>query len=240
MNIVDIAAVASAIHAASAILIVDNTFCTAVLQQPLKFGADLVVYSATKYLNGHSDVLCGAIVGASTLIDKCRDAVATLGSCLDPHAGWLLARGLRTLGLRMERHSSNALRVAEFLRNHDAVKHVYYPWLSDDPAHDLARRQMHGGGGMVSADIDTNRVSIFAFLRALRVFAASPSLGGVESLVGVPSLTSHAAMSPAERAAAGISDSLIRFSVGIEGVEDLILDLTQALLTGRIAKSSTA
>jgi cystathionine beta-lyase/cystathionine gamma-synthase len=206
--------------------VVDNTFATPVLQTPLALGADLVVHSATKYLGGHSDVTAGLVAGGGERIARVRQAARVMGGCLDPHAAFLVGRGMKTLALRVERQSATAARLAAQLAAHPAVAAVRYP--GDDP---VARRQMRAGGGMLACELRGGEPAARSFLAALRLFQLIPSLGGVESGVGVPALTSHRLLPAEERRALGIADGLVRFSVGIEDPRDLLADVERALGT---------
>ncbi|MFQ5795302.1 MAG: trans-sulfuration enzyme family protein [Candidatus Bipolaricaulia bacterium] len=209
--------------------VVDSTFATPYNQRPLDFGVDLVVHSATKYLGGHNDLMAGLVVGSNELIDQIRGTQAILGGAPDPHGAYLLIRGLKTLALRMERHNENTLRIARFLEGHPKVKRVYYPGLESHPHHRVARRQMRGFGGVVSFELaDTGR-DVDRFVDALQIPYIASSFGGVESLVEQTALMSYHRYTPEQRARMGISDALIRFSVGIEDPEDLIDDLCHAL-----------
>jgi O-succinylhomoserine (thiol)-lyase len=230
LGLVDIAAVSAIARAGGQMTIVDNTFLSPIFQRPLALGADLVVHSTTKYLNGHSDVVGGAIV-ARTPEDAARVAamVNALGTCASPFDAWLVLRGIRTLPLRMAAHARNAAALAEFLAGHPAVERVYYPGLRSHPQHRLARRQMTGFGGMLSFDLRGGRAAAFKFIAALRVFAFAESLGGVESLVEHPETMSHASMSAAARQSAGITGANVRVSAGIENPHDLVADVAQAL-----------
>jgi cystathionine beta-lyase/cystathionine gamma-synthase len=221
---VDLAELAAACRARGALLVVDNTFATPVLQNPLALGAHLVVHSATKYLGGHSDVTAGFAAGERELLAPVREVQVLAGACLDPHAAFLLSRGMQTLALRVERQSENAARLAAFLRQHPAVLGVRYP--GDDP---VARRQMRAGGGMVVFEVAGGLPAASAVADRLELFRIIPSLGGVESGASLPALTSHRRLTPERRAELGIGDGLIRLSVGIEGYEDLEADLAQAL-----------
>jgi cystathionine beta-lyase/cystathionine gamma-synthase len=208
---------------------IDSTFGTPINQHPAEFGLDLVMHSGTKYLAGHTDLICGVVAGRHELIQQIWQTRTTLGNCMDPHASWLLLRGLKTLAVRVERQNESARRVAEFLSEHAKVRKVHYPFLESHPQYAVARAQMSGGGGMVSFEVegtgeDTRRVS-----EAMRLFTLAPSLGGVESLVSIPVLTSHAMIPAAERAKMGVTEQLIRLSVGIENADDLIDDLEHAL-----------
>jgi len=233
LRITDIAAVADEAHRAGALLVVDNTFLSPVLQRPFELGADLVVHSSTKYLNGHSDVVGGAVVagpGQAALAQRLAALNNLLGTGQSPHDCFLVLRGLKTLPLRMAAHEANALAVAAFLAAHPAVAQVNYPGLPSHPEHALAKRQQQGFGAMVSFELkDGSRAAVDHVLASLRWFTLAESLGGVESLVAHPASMTHASMTPAARAKAGISDGLIRLSVGIEDRADLLADLSQAL-----------
>jgi len=187
------------------------------------------MHSGTKYLAGHSDLICGAVAGRQELMERIWETRTTLGNCMDPHASWVLVRGLKTLAVRVARQNENAQRVAGFLAEHAKVRKVHYPFLESHPQHAVARSQMSGGGGMVSFEVegtgdDARRVS-----EALRLFTLAPSLGGVESLVSIPVLTSHLTLPPEERKRIGITEQMIRLSVGIENADDLVADLEHAL-----------
>lgn len=229
LKIVDVPVVAKAARRAGALVVMDNTFATPVNQNPLTMGVDLVVHSCTKYLNGHSDVLAGAVVGSRDHMQKIWNQKIVLGGALDPLASFLLLRGMRTLTLRMAKHSENGMAVAEFLEDHPRVERVYYPGLKSHPQHDLARKLLRDFGGMVSFEIKGGRKEAEKVLSSFELFAMATSLGGVESLVSMPLNSSHAALSPEDRKRLGIKDQLIRLSVGIEDAEDLIEDLDQAL-----------
>ena len=233
LRLSDIAALAQLAKAAGALLVVDNTFLSPVLQRPFEAGADLVVHSTTKYLNGHSDVVGGAVVaapGQPGLAQRIAALNNLLGTSQSPHDCFLILRGLKTLHLRMQAHERNALAVARALTTHPAVARVNYPGLPDHPQHDLARRQQHGFGAMLSFELkDASQASVERVLLGLRWFTLAESLGGVESLVAHPASITHASMTPEARRRAGISDGLIRLSVGIEDAADLIEDLRQAL-----------
>lgn len=213
---------------------VDNTFASPVFQRPLELGADLVVHSTTKYIGGHSDVLGGALIGRSrAFVDRLRWFQNTAGGVPSPFDCYLLLRGLRTLGVRVRRHAANAARVARFLEGHPQVSRVLYPGLPSHPGHAIARRQMDGYGGMLSAEFRGGAAAATRVARRLKLFTLGESLGGVESLVNHPARMTHRAMTPAQRRAAGIGDGLLRFSVGIEDPADLVDDLRQALDGGR-------
>ena len=231
LRLTDIAAVAELGHRAGALVVVDNTFLSPVLQSPFKLGADLIIHSTTKYLNGHSDVVGGAVVAAPEQPELAQRIAALnnlLGTSQSPHDSFLVLRGIKTLSLRMKAHEANAQAIAEFLAAHPAVATVNYPGLPSHPQHALAQRQQKGFGAMVSFELkDDSRVA--HVLRSLRWFTLAESLGGVESLVAHPASMTHASMTPEARAKAGVSDGLIRLSIGIENLEDLVEDLRQAL-----------
>jgi len=230
LRIVDIAAVAQRARQAGAQVVVDNTFLSPVWQRPLELGADLVVHSTTKYLNGHSDVVGGAVIAATT---ELQEQLKWWGNCIGvtgaPFDSFLTLRGLRTLHARMRAHGENAQRLAELLAAHPAVARVYYPGLASHDGHALARRQQHGFGGMVSFELKGSLANVKPLLAELQLFSLAESLGGVESLVAHPASMTHAAMDEAARRRAGLSDTLVRLSVGIEDGEDLARDLAAAL-----------
>lgn len=209
--------------------VVDNTFATPVNARPLDLGFDLVFHSATKYLNGHSDLVAGAVMGSAELVDQVRRTLNLYGATLDPHAGFLLARGIKTLALRVRAHNHNAEALARFLSGHPKVAAVNYPGLPDHPDHAHAGQLLRGFGGMLSFRPVGGVAAADTVLNAVRLPASAPSLGGVETLITRPAITSHAGMSPADRQRAGIDDDLVRVSVGVEDVEDLIEDFAQAL-----------
>ena len=230
LRIVDIAAVAGRGKRSGALVVVDNTFLSPVWQQPLALGADLVVHSTTKYLNGHSDVVGGAVIAATS---ELHEQLKWWGNCIGvtgaPFDSFLTLRGLRTLHARMRAHGENAQRLAELLAAHPAVARVYYPGLESHAGHELARRQQRGFGGMVSFELRGSLANVKPLLAGLQLFSLAESLGGVESLVAHPASMTHAAMDEAARRRAGISDTLVRLSVGIEDGEDLATDLAAAL-----------
>lgn len=211
--------------------VIDNTFATPINQTPLALGFDLVVHSATKYLNGHSDVNAGVVVGPRRWIDRLRQVATLHGGMLDAEACARLERGLKTLALRMQRHNVNGLQLAQFLRDHPAVARVHYPGLPEHPDHAIAARQMRGFGGLLAFELQ-HPEAVDALLQRLRWVLPALSLGGVESLICVPARTSHRRLSPQERQQAGISDALVRVSVGIEDTADLLADFAQALADG--------
>src|SRR6266404_1629260 len=209
--------------------LIDSTFATPINQRPTEFGIDVVLHSGTKYLGGHTDLICGVAVGRRDLIDTIKGTRTTLGGVMDPHAAFLLLRGIKTLAVRVERQNESALRVAEFLARHPKVRSVNYPFLQGHPQRALAMEQMKGGGGVLSFEIDGTGEDARRLSEALRLFTMAPSLGGVESLVSIPVLTSHAMISAEQRQKMGVTEQLIRLSVGIENAEDLIADLEHAL-----------
>lgn len=230
LNLVDIAAVTAFAKERGLLSIVDNTFLSPYLQQPFTLGADIVVHSTTKYLNGHSDVVGGAILSNHPDLDeKLKFLVNTLGTCAQPFDCWLVLRGIKTLVPRMKEHERNARIVAEFLDGHPKVTRVFYPGLESHPQHELAKCQQRGFGGMVSFELAGGQAEVERVLRGTRIFALAESLGGVESLIEHPATMSHASMTSEHRLAAGITDSVIRLSVGIEDPDDLVADLRQAL-----------
>jgi len=230
LRLVDIAGVAARAKQAGALVVADNTFLSPVWQRPLEHGADLVVHSTTKYLNGHSDVVGGAVVARHS---EDRERLAWWANCTGvtgaPFDSFLTLRGLRTLHARMRSHGENAERVARMLADHPAVKKVYYPGLESHPGYEIARRQQVCGGAMVSFELAGGLDAVRAMLSALRLFSLAESLGGVESLVAHPASMTHAAMDAEARQRAGISDSLLRLSIGIEDGDDLVDDLEQGL-----------
>jgi cystathionine gamma-lyase len=230
MNLVDLEAVASAAHRNGALAICDNTFLSPYFQRPLELGVDIVVHSTTKYINGHSDVVGGAvIVNRADLAERIGFLQNAMGTCAGPQDCFLVLRGIKTLALRMEEHQRNALAIAEWLSGHAAVARVLHPGLSCHPQHDLARKQMRGYGGTFSFRLRGGEEAVFRALGRVRVFTLAESLGGVESLIEHPATMTHASMPAEVRRAMGITPDLIRVSVGLEDVTDLIADLSQAL-----------
>jgi cystathionine gamma-lyase len=230
LKLVDIEAVAARARANGSLVVVDNTFASPWGQRPLELGADIVMHSATKYLNGHSDVVGGVVaVRDAALAEQLAFLQNSIGAVAGPFDSFLALRGVKTLALRMERHSANGLAVARWLESRSGVERVIYPWLDSHPQHELARRQMAGGGGIVSFDIAGGLDAARTFLEHCRLFTLAESLGGVESLVNHPAIMTHASVPAETRARLGISDSLIRLSVGVEDCEDLLADLDQAL-----------
>ncbi|MGV8078900.1 MAG: trans-sulfuration enzyme family protein [Syntrophales bacterium] len=229
LGIIDIRRVAQTGRERGIVTILDNTFATPVNQCPLQLGIDVVVHSGTKYLGGHSDLSCGAALTSRPHASKIRAAARHLGGSLNAMMCYLLERSLKTLALRVERQTANAARIAAYLSAHASVFRVNYPGLPDSPGHEIARSQMTGFGAMLSFEPDERIVSAASFQRRLRIIRPAVSLGGVESLICAPAGTSHAKISPEERRRIGISDSLLRLSVGIEDADDLIADLDQAM-----------
>ncbi|GJM62401.1 cystathionine gamma-synthase [Persicobacter diffluens] len=231
MNIVDLKAIGHLAKKHDLLFTVDNTFATPYLQQPLNFGADIVMHSATKYLGGHSDVIMGAVVvNDNELADKLAFIQNSCGAVPGPQDVFLVLRGIKTLAVRMDRHCHNGTIVAEFLKQHEAVEKVYWPGFHDHPNHAAARAQMKDFGGMISFSLKDNRQEkAFEVLKKFKFFALAESLGGVESLAGHPATMTHAAIPKDQREKVGVTDSLIRLSVGIEDAEDLVDDLAQAL-----------
>lgn len=229
LKITDIEAIAKLAKEKGLLTIVDNTFMTPYFQQPIALGADIVVHSATKYIGGHSDVVAGlVVVNSEQLATDLHFVQNSVGAVLGPQDSWLLMRGIKTLGLRMEEHHSNAQRIAEFLNNHEAIGKVYYPGLADHPGHELMKKQTTGFGGMISFDVGSE-AKADQLLAKLRYFTLAESLGAVESLISVPARMTHASIPRERRLELGITDGLVRISVGIEDVEDLIEDLIQGL-----------
>ncbi len=236
LRIVDIASIAEATRACGALLAVDNTFLSPALQQPISLGADVVIHSTTKYLNGHSDVIGGAVIAASDELAETLDWWANcLGLTGAPFDSYLTLRGVRTLFARLKQHEKNAALLASVLHEHELVNRVYYPGLPDHPGHDIARRQQQGFGGMVSFEIHGGEFSVREFLENLRHFSLAESLGGIESLVCHPASMTHAPVSERALTAAGIGQNLIRLSVGIEDGADLVDDVVSALERSRRA-----
>jgi len=229
LRLVDLRKVVTFAKKHALISIVDNTFATPLQQRPLDMGFDMVVHSATKYMGGHSDVIAGAAAGSGRWMKRVREMVIYLGGSLDPGAGYLLIRGMKTIGLRMERQSANALAVAQFLEKHSKVARVFYPGLASHPDHSLAKRQMKGFGAMLAFDLKGGLGAARRFCDRVKVFLLAASLGGVESLVILPIYSSHYRMSLKELERAGVSPGTVRMSAGIEDLEDLIGDLEWAL-----------
>jgi cystathionine beta-lyase/cystathionine gamma-synthase len=229
VRIVDLKKAASLAKQHGITTLIDSTFATPINQRPAEFGIDLVMHSGTKYFGGHSDLISGIVAGPCDLIQQIHSTRTTLGGNMDPHAAWLLLRGIKTLAVRVQRQNENALRVAQFLARHRAVRRVNYPFLEGHPQRALAIEQMSGGGGIVSFEVAGSGEDACHVSESLNLFTLAPSLGGVDSLVSIPVLTSHAMITLEERKKMGITEQLVRLSVGIESADDLIADLEQAL-----------
>jgi cystathionine beta-lyase/cystathionine gamma-synthase len=229
LRVVDLKQVSALAKQHGLITLIDSTFGTPINQRPIEYGIDLVMHSGTKYLGGHADLICGAVAGRRDLIATIKETRTTLGGTMDPHAAWLLMRGIKTLAVRVERQNENALQVAQFLARHPKVRSVHYPFLEGHPQRALAMDQMGGGGGVLSFEVEGSGEDAKRLTEALNLFTLAPSLGGVDSLVSIPVLTSHAMISAEQRTKMGVTEQMIRLSVGIESAEDLIADLEQAL-----------
>lgn len=230
LKIIDIEKVSSVAKKYNILTVVDNTFASPYFQQPLKLGADIVLHSTTKYLSGHSDTVGGAaITNNKKIADRLRFLQNAVGAILSPFDSFLLARGIKTLAIRMKKHQENALIIACFLQKHKMVKKVYYPGLKDHPGHKIARRQMRGFSGVVSFELKTSLKDTIRFMQSLKLIFIAESLGAIESLIEHPASMTHASVDPKERVKIGLSDGLIRLSVGIEDKKDLIADFAQAL-----------
>lgn len=229
VRVVDLKKVAGIARKHNLISMIDSTFATPINVRPAEYGMDLVMHSGTKYFGGHSDLIAGIVAGRQDLIARIHETRTTLGGCMDPHAAWLLLRGIKTLAVRVQRQNENALRVARFLDGHPKVRRVNYPFLEEHPQYALARDQMNGGGGLLSFEVDGTAEDAKRVAESLHLFTLAPSLGGVDSLVSLPVLTSHAMISAADRQKMGVTEQLIRLSVGIENADDLITDLEQGL-----------
>lgn len=229
LQVVDIARVVDQARKPGLMTMIDNTFATPINQQPIALGVDCVVHSATKYLGGHSDLLAGVAVGSKEFIQKCKQRMHIYGPTLDPFASFLLLRSLMTLEVRIERQNSNAMKLAEFFKTHPKVARVHYPGLPDDPYHQIAGKQMSGFGGVVTIEIEGGQKEAMRVVDHLELALNATSLGGVETLVSIPVISSHAWQSPEELALAKVVPEMIRFSVGLEAPEDLIADVDQAL-----------
>ena len=228
-EIADIAAIADLAHRHNALLVVDNSFCSPALQQPLKLGADLVMHSATKYLDGHGRVMGGAVVGSDVLVEQVYLHVRAAGPTLAPFNAWVLLSGLETLSLRMEKHSANALELARWLEAHPAIERVYYPGLPSHPQHELAQRQQKAGGAVVSFVVKGGRAGAWRLVDGVELISRTANLGDVKSTITHPASTTHARVAPDVRQKAGIEEGLIRVAVGLENVEDLKKDLARGL-----------
>jgi cystathionine gamma-synthase len=238
LRVVDLRRVAGIAKKHGLITMIDSTFATPINCRPAEYGIDLVMHSATKFFAGHSDLICGVIAGRAELLEKIHSTRTTLGGSMDPHAAWLLLRGIRTIAVRVQRQNESALLVAQYLSRHAKVRAAYYPFLEGHPQRALAMEQMAGGGGVVSFEVEGSGADARRVSEALSLFTLAPSLGGVDSLVCIPALTSHAMIPAEHRQKMGVTDQLIRLSVGIEHVDDLIADLEQALAGVRSAVST--
>ena len=229
LNVMDLEKVVAIAKSNRAKVVIDSTFATPFNQRPLEFGVDLVIHSATKYLGGHNDLIAGAVAGPEPLVSAIKDYRGILGGVIDPHCAYLLIRGIKTFPLRMARQNESALALARFLEGKPGIRQVYYPGLESHPHHRVAREQMSGYGGVVSFDLNADLAGTMAFLDRLEIPCIGASLGGVESIVSHPSTISYYEMERDDRIAIGISDELVRYSVGVEDAEDLIGDVERAL-----------
>ena len=229
LKLVDIGKAAKLAHSQEAILVVDNTFASPINQNPIELGADVVLHSATKYLNGHADLIAGAAVASKERAHSIKMMRRELGGTLDPLPAWLILRGMKTMAIRVRQQNANAMALAEFLSSHKRVAAVHYPGLKTHPQHQLARKQMKGFGGMMSFEIKGTTKDAMRFTESVKVATLAASLGGVETLVSQPYNMTHTQMSPKERASTGIPETLVRVSVGIEDVDDLVDDFRRAL-----------
>ena len=229
LRIVDLQRAVSIAKKHNLITLIDSTFATPINLRPAEHGIDMVLHSGTKYFGGHTDLICGVAAGRRELIDEIRSARTTLGGTMDPHAAYLLLRGIKTLAVRVQRQNESALRISEFLGQHPKVRSVNYPFLKNHPQRALAMELMKGGGGVLSFEVEGSGEDAKRLSESLHLFTLAPSLGGVESLVSIPVLTSHAMISAEHRAKMGVTEQLVRLSVGIENADDLITDLDQAL-----------
>ncbi|TLU64778.1 methionine gamma-lyase [Thalassotalea litorea] len=232
LDVIDLDMLGRVANKHNLISIVDNTFLSPILQQPVKFGIDIVIHSATKYLNGHGDVVAGIVCGSEAMIEQIKLTVLKdIGATMSPHDAWLILRGLKTLAIRVKQHCESAQEVAEYLQSHPKVKNVYYPGLKSHPGYPYMGRQMLGAGGVIGFEIDGGIDDGKALINATQLFSIAVSLGDAESLIQHPASMTHSPYSPEERLDAGISDGLIRIAVGLEHVDDIIADLDNALST---------
>jgi len=229
LTIVDLQALGELAHETGCLLVVDSTFGTPINQNPIELGADIVIHSGSKYLSGHSDLICGAVIGQEKIISNLKEYRKFLGTVLDPQAAFLFNRGLKTLDVRMNRHNKNGLKVAEYLKNHPKVTKVRYPGLKSSPFHDLAKKQMRGFGGMICFEIEGGLETVGQVVERMDLITHATSLGSVESLVSIPVLTSHIHYSPVELKQVDVNENMIRISCGIEDSNDIIADLENAL-----------
>src|SRR5450755_2800687 len=229
VRVVDLEKIAALAHKHGLTSTIDSTFATPINCRPAEWGIDLVLHSGTKYFGGHADIMCGVAAGRRDLIEQVHHARTTLGGCMDPHAAFLLLRGIKTLAVRVERQNESTLRIAEFLSRHPKVRRVHYPLLTGHPDHAIAKKQMTGAGGVLSFEVEGSGADACRVAEALTLFTLAPSLGGVDSLVTIPVLTSHYLIDLAVLKKMGVTEQMIRLSVGIEHVEDLIADLEKGL-----------
>jgi cystathionine beta-lyase/cystathionine gamma-synthase len=229
MRVLDLDWLSVLTRAEGIVLIVDSTFASPINLRPLEHGADVVIHSVTKYLNGHSDVIAGAVAGSEVLVEEIRSRMKVWGQALDPHCAWLIERGMRTLAVRMRQHNESGLKVASWLEEQPRVKQVHYPGLKSHSDHALASRVLDGFGGMLGVELSGGARAAERFLKALRLITHAPSLGGVETLVSEPRFTSHAGLSAEQRAEAGIPDGFLRISLGLEDPADIMADLARGL-----------
>lgn len=230
LQVFDLAAIAKIAKRHQLVSIVDNTFMTPLLQRPLDFGIDLVIHSATKYLNGHGDVIAGIVCGSEEQLHKVKyEILKDIGAVISPHDAWLILRGLKTLDVRLQRHCDSAQRVAEFLAEHPSINRVYYPGLASHQGHKFIGQQMKRAGGVIAFELAANLEEAMAFVGHLSLFSIAVSLGDAESLIQHPASMTHSPYTPEARAAAGIGDNLLRISIGLEDCDDIIADLNQAL-----------
>ena len=227
--ITDIEAVARLAKSKNILTVIDNTFATPINQNPLDFGLDIVTHSGTKYIGGHSDICCGAALASKELIARVKTSAANFGGSLNAMTCYLIERSLKTLAIRVDKQNANALQIARHLQANPMIQKVYYPGLEDHPGHDIARKQMKNFGGMLSFELDPAKIDPYRFLKRLKLITPALSLGGVETIICAPVTTSHQKMTDEARAELGITDSLLRLSVGIEEVDDIIADIDQAL-----------
>jgi cystathionine beta-lyase/cystathionine gamma-synthase len=229
VRVVDLEKIAALARKHNLISTIDSTFATPINCRPAEWGIDLVLHSGTKYFGGHSDLICGIAAGRHDVIEQIHHTRTTLGCCMDPHAAFLLLRGIKTLAVRVERQNQSALRIAEFLYQHPQITRVHYPLLKQHPDYAIAKKQMVGAGGVLSVEVEGSGADACRVAEALSLFTLAPSLGGVDSLVTIPVLTSHAMIAPDLRKKMGVTEQMIRLSVGIEHVDDLIADLEKGL-----------
>jgi cystathionine gamma-synthase len=229
LRVIDIPEAVKIAHARGAKVVIDSTFATPLCHRPLEYGADYAIHSATKYLGGHNDLLAGVVLGSSENIEPIREAIGVIGGVPDANSAYLLLRGLKTLALRMDQHNSTALKVAQWLEGHSAVRRVWYPGLASHPDYEIANRLMQGGGGVVTFEVEADFDGTCRFIDACQIPYIAPSFGGAETLIEMPALMSYWDLKPAERLELGITDSLVRLACGIEDADDLIADLDRAL-----------